>query len=171
MSNRASLCKAALPLLLTLMAGTACRSLPATELTSAERDALSQEIMETLAEYRSTALRQDLDASESLRAFLDFYSRDVVVAGDGLILGGYGEWSEQLSAFIQARERMISWEWHNVHIDVLARNAATATFEFEHSELTASGDTVSARGAWTYIFGRDADRWRIIHTNGTRIAS
>lgn len=157
---------------LVLVAGfaaTACVSERHDELTSDDQARVVNEIQQVLREYRDIALRQDLEPAQAVQAFLAFYSNDLVLAGDGKIAGGYDDWGRQLKGFIEARQKMLSWEWHDVRIAVLSKTAASATFEFEHSEQRKAGDTLSVKGAWTYVFKSENGKWRIVQCNGTHV--
>ncbi len=154
---------------LTVGIAAACGSAPDDQLSSKDHAAVVNEIQQVLHEYREIALRQDLEPAEAVRSFLTFYSKDLVLAGDGKIAGGYDDWGRQLRRFIDARQKMLSWEWHDVRISVLSKTAATATFEFEHSELRKAGDTLSVKGVWTYVFRSENGKWKIIQSNGTHL--
>lgn len=92
-----------------------------------------------------------------------------VFAGDGVILGGHREWSETLRQYEEQLDRWLTFEFQNIHVEALSTAAATATAEFEHSRITVDGDTVSVRGAWTYVFKWSDGKWTMVHTNGTHI--
>ena len=100
---------------------------------------------------------------------MGFYSKALVIAGDGKMTGGYDDWGKQLLGFIEGREKMLSWEWRNVRISVLSRTAASATYEFEHTESLKKGGTFGVKGTWTYVFTKEDGRWKIVQSNGTHV--
>ena len=94
-------------------------------------------------------------------------SEDFIFAGDGRILGGYKEWTDDMSQFTEITNRFPYWENKNIKIEVLSRNAASYTMEFDNGRIGVTGDTLHTKGAWTYVFRRDKGDWRVIQTNGT----
>ena len=155
---------------LLLFFASACDRVAQNEHLSAnERNAVVQEIQQVLREYRETALRQDLAPAEATRIFMGFYSKDLVIAGDGKMTGGYDDWGKQLYGFIEGREKMLSWEWRDVRISVLSRTAASAIYEFEHTESLKKGGTFGVKGTWTYVFTKEDGRWKIVQSNGTHV--
>ena len=90
-------------------------------------------------------------------------------AGDGRILGGYEDWSKQLKKYNDETEWWLSWETDNVKVEVLSTTSASCTYEFEYSKIVVGGETFSARGAWTAVFKKYGNRWKVIQTNGTHI--
>ena len=84
-------------------------------------------------------------------------------------MGGHEEWSEFLRQLEPTVDRWLSFQYRNVHVAVLAPNVASATAEYEHSRILVAGDTISVRGAWTYVFSRVDGRWGVIQTNGTHV--
>ena len=142
-----------------------CQPSNSSDVSLAEREAIVQEIKQTIDEYGNANLRKDLDAQ--LSYFSD--SEGFIFAGDGTILGGYSEWAEQLRHYDQVNQKWDYWNISNLHVVVLSREAASATYELEYGKELTSGDTVRQKGAWTSVFKKYDGKWRVIHTNGAHI--
>lgn len=101
----------------------------------------------------------------------DFWSdsEDFVFAGDRKILGGYEAWVDVLNQWAETTDRYLYWNNSNIKIEVLSRNAACYTMEFDNERISAAGDTLNTKGSWTYVFKKYDDGWRVIQTNGTHI--
>ena len=112
-------------------------------------------------------MRKDLNA---VKAFWSD-AAEFVFAGDGSILGGSKIWYEKLEWYHQDTAKWNSWEWRKLHVEPLASDAASATVEFENSRNKSTGGTVMVRGAWTYVFKKYGDKWRVIQPNGTHITT
>ncbi len=143
----------------------ACTSPPRGELTSAESELIRAEIQQVLDDYVEAVKRKDLDAQ--LRFWSD--SGELVFAGDGAILGGYDEWAADLKRYTDETEEWQRYDWHNIHIAPLSRDAASATIEFDVLKTTTDGGTWARTGSWTYVFKRFSDGWKVIQTNGHHI--
>lgn len=55
------------------------------------------------------------------------------------------------------------WQWDTVHVDVLSRDAAVLTAAYRIPHATPAGRAHLVQGAWTAVFVRRADGWRIVH--------
>ena len=143
-----------------------CQPGSSDDVSPAEREAIVQEIKQTIDEYINAIQRIDLDAQ------LSFWSdsEEFVFAGDGAILGGYSEWAEQLRQVNQVNKKWNYFNISNLHVVVLSRDAASATLEFENSKEKTNGETLRQRGVWTYVFKNYDGQWRVIQTNGTHIS-
>ena len=51
----------------------------------------------------------------------------------------------------------------------LAPDAAVCSTEFEWSFGLDSGEHLRSQGAWTYVFKRIGETWRIVHLGGAHV--
>ncbi|MCK5483493.1 MAG: nuclear transport factor 2 family protein [Gemmatimonadetes bacterium] len=148
-----------------LIFGLGCQGDRDDEMTAEVREEVVEEISGLMEAYGDAVATWDADA-------IDHFWGDFggfVFAGDGVILGGHSEWSETLRQYEEQVDRWLRFEYHNMHVEALSKDAATATTEFETSRITIDGDTVNVRGAWTYVFRRSNGDWDVVHTNGTHV--
>ncbi len=82
---------------------------------------------------------------------------------------GYDAWAERLRDNQAKRPTVNSIAKSNEHVYVLARDAVSYSLEFEWSMTTIEGDTLKSRGAWTYVFKKFEDTWRVVHSAGTHL--
>ena len=143
----------------------ACQPVAPTELAESERAQIVAEIEQTIEDYKDANLRLDLDAQMTFWSDSD----EFVFAGDGTISGGYEWWADQMRNYDAQNESWDYWEMTNIHVAVLARDAASATLEFESSVQRVGGVTARQRGAWTYVFKKQDGSWKVIQTNGTHV--
>jgi ketosteroid isomerase-like protein len=54
------------------------------------------------------------------------------------------------------------WTWGEMHVDVLARDAAVVTTTYRVPHLTPRGEGHVFAGAWTAVFQRRGGRWVIV---------
>jgi ketosteroid isomerase-like protein len=54
------------------------------------------------------------------------------------------------------------WTWGEMHVDVLARDAAVVTATYRVPHLTPRGEGHVFAGAWTAVFQRRDGRWVIV---------
>lgn len=54
------------------------------------------------------------------------------------------------------------WTWGDIHVDVLAPDAAALTTTYAVSHLTPRGEPHVIAGAWTAVFQRRAGKWVIV---------
>ncbi|MFL5608132.1 MAG: YybH family protein [Gemmatimonadaceae bacterium] len=54
------------------------------------------------------------------------------------------------------------WQWGEMHIDVLAHDAAVVTTTYRVPHLTPRGEAHVFAGAWTAVFQRRTGRWVIV---------
>jgi hypothetical protein len=54
------------------------------------------------------------------------------------------------------------WTWGEMHVDVLARDAAVVTAAYRVPHLTPRGEAHVFAGAWTAVFQRRGGRWVVV---------
>jgi hypothetical protein len=127
--------------------------------------AIESEIRIVLDGYRKAMLTRDY---ESMIGFWSD-SEDFVFAGDGRILGGIEAWKAQTTADYENTESWEIWDWQNVQILPLSQEAASATVEYRFRWVDNESVTWNSRGAWTYVFRKEGDDWKVVQTNGTHV--
>lgn len=55
-----------------------------------------------------------------------------------------------------------TWQWGEMHVDVLAPDAAVVTTTYRVPHTTPRGDPHVIAGAWTAVFQRRAGKWVIV---------
>jgi len=144
---------------------TSCRTDNSQELSKQDISKIKKEIINRVDQYFEAV--KVLDIEEMVKYWSD--SEDFIIAGDGKIIGGYKEWTDQQRAFASITDHYIFWENKNINVEVLSRNAACYTMEFNNGRISTSGDTLNTKGAWTYVFKKYNGDWKVIQTNGAHI--
>jgi len=154
------------PSIVVLCGLLGCASPAPTQLDEAQRQLVIREVQQRLDQYAAAVTGKELDA------ILSFWSDsdDFVFAGDGSILGGFNQWAALAKQDNEQAERWVYWNWRNVHILPLSRDAASATLEFEYEKVLLQGDTVQGHGSWTYVMKRTDAGWQVYQGNGHHIA-
>jgi ketosteroid isomerase-like protein len=135
-------------------------------LTEEEKEQIELEILQTVEDYVEKVKSRDLEG------ILSFWSdsEDFIHAGDGSIFGGYEKWSNWIRRHItnDAIEEYLYWNNTDIHVIVLARNAAAYTMNFENAFMENS-ETRKVTGSWTYVFRKSESCWQVVMSNGTHI--
>lgn len=126
---------------------------------------VKNEINHVLENYRIAMLTRDYDA------MISFWSNsaDFVMGSDGHIIGGYEDWIAETTRHYENSIKIKQWDWENVHILPLSDSAATVTLEFEFKSVDLNSDIYHAIGSWTYVFKKEDENWKVIHSNGHHI--
>jgi len=134
-------------------------------MTADEKASVAEAVEARVSGYVDAIRRRDIDS------MLDFWADTdgFVMAGDGQLTVGYDTWAQVLRdnvVNIPTVNRIVK---RNEHIFVLAPDAASYSMEFEWSMNKATGDTLRARGAWTYVFKRLNGKWQVVQSGGTHV--
>ena len=148
-----------------LISVCACNNPAENELTDDVKNEIVQEISAIMNTYSNDVKNWDSDAIDNFWGDYEGF----VFAGDGYVLGGHKEWSDLLDEYEKQVDRWLKFEYYDMYIDVLSKNAVSVTSEFEHSRITLKGDTVNIKGVWTYVFKKSDEKWNVVHTNGTHL--
>ncbi|MEO8564416.1 MAG: DUF4440 domain-containing protein [bacterium] len=92
-------------------------------------------------------------------------SGNVVSASGGQVSTSRDSLRAQLAAFwenVGRNMRHPKWNWGQMHVDVLAPDAAVLTTTYSVPHLTPAGQPHVIAGAWTAVFQRRAGRWVIV---------
>jgi hypothetical protein len=89
----------------------------------------------------------------------------VVSASGGLVSVSRDSLEAGIRAFwenVGRNMRQPKWEWGQMHVDVLSRDAAVLTTTYRVPHLTPRGEPHVIAGAWTAVFQRRDGRWVIV---------
>jgi predicted small lipoprotein YifL len=89
----------------------------------------------------------------------------VVSASGGLVSVSRDSLEAGIRAFwenVGRNMRQPKWEWGQMHVDVLSRDAAVVTTTYRVPHLTPRGEPHVIAGAWTAVFQRREGRWVIV---------
>lgn len=129
---------------------------------AADKAQIEQEIRETVQNYVAAVKAGDLP--RILAFWGDF--EDFVHAGDGRVFGNHEKWTTWLSNNLP--DEWLYWNNSDIHVSVLARNAAAYTMNFEASFIK-DGETQKVTGSWTYVFRKTSAGWQVVQSNGTHV--
>ena len=141
-----------------LLALTACAG---RELSPGDTAAIRAEVERTLREA------YDLSKPEPLPRMLALYpsSGRVVSANTGRVLTSTDSVANGIREFwyyVGVNMRNPKWEWTNVYVDVLSRDAAVVTGTYRIPHLNPRNVPHELGGAMTMVFQRQNGRWVVI---------
>ena len=90
----------------------------------------------------------------------------VSVSRDSLEAGIRAFWQ-----FVGQNMREPKWTWDDMHVDVLARDAAVVTATYHIPHLTPRGQPHTIAGAMTAAFQRRGGRWSVVQEHLSDLAS
>lgn len=131
------------------------------ELGDRERAAIADSLRSLLeSTYR-------FDGDSIIQRFMSIYpdSGRVVSAASGGFTTTRDSLEQALAAFWQGAGQYMrhpTWEWDEMVVDVLARNAATVTARYRIPHWTPDGNPHVIGGAWTSVWVRRDGRWVIV---------
>jgi len=130
-----------------------------------EKDAIAQAVEARIADYTDAIKQLDIER------MLDFWAdtEGFVFAGDGLLTVGYDKYAEQLREAISNTAEVTSLAHKKPYIYVLSKDAASLSMEYEWSMIDKAGNTINAKGSWTYVFKKFDDVWKVVHSAGTHL--
>lgn len=131
-------------------------------LTGAQRDAIA----DTLRRLIVTAYDLSRPGDHVARLMSLYPPTGSVVSASG---GQVSTSRDSLEAGIRAfwdnvgrNMRDPKWTWDDMHVDVLAPDAAVVTTTYRVPHLTPRGEPHVIAGAWTAVFQRRSGRWVIV---------
>ena len=148
--------------LLAAVALSGCEPTAPQAVTAADKAQIEQEIKETVQNYVAAVKAGDLP--RILSFWGDF--EDFVHAGDGRVFGNHEKWKTWLRN--NRPDEFLYWNNSDIHVSVLAPNAAAYTMNFE-SSFIKGGETVKITGSWTYVFRKTSAGWQVVQSNGTHV--
>jgi ketosteroid isomerase-like protein len=140
----------------------ACAAPQATALTSAERSAIADTLRTLIVSAYD--LSKPGDAVARLMSLYPS-SGTVISASGGQVSTSRDSIEIGLRTFwdnVGKNMRDPKWTWGEMHVDVLAPDAAVVTSTYRVPHLTPRGEAHVFAGAWTAVFQRRNGRWVIV---------
>ncbi len=136
----------------------------------AEMDAATKEAVRSAVEERVLGYFQAMRDSD-LEYMLGYYadSDDFVYADFGNPTLGYDDYADFLRGFVESGMSITSLEVDPPHIVVLSSSVASSSFEYSWTMADAEGNSLSAVGAWTYVFKKIDGVWQVVHSTGAHL--
>lgn len=148
-----------LPLMLLAVA---CQ--PATmELTEEQKAAIAEELTQAFDDY-AVAVRQ-LDQESALGFFQQ--SEDIAFAEFGAITLSWSALAEMVREGWPMYASVESFEWGNLHIQVLAPTVAAVTTTFDFAATDTAGAPIAISGTFTAVWAEGDGEWKIVNVAET----
>jgi ketosteroid isomerase-like protein len=151
--------------LILALSVSACAPAEPPEFGDAQRGAVSQEVQARIEGYCDAVLSKDLQYLAGFWANVPAFT--LAGPSEG-VMTEYRQIYDATEAWFDAAAEILHCEMSNTHVYVLGPDAASVTTEYAWGFLTAAGDTVNARGGWTYVFDRIQGELRVVHSSGNR---
>lgn len=130
-----------------------------------EKKVVADAVTKRVEEYVNSMKKIDID--EMLSFWAD--SENFVKAGDGSLVVGYEKFAAPQREKMSKVTSVNYVNTMNPNIYVLAKDAASFSFEFEWSMTGADGDVMKSKGSWTYVFKKFGDEWKVVHSTGSHL--
>ncbi len=131
---------------------SACNNRAAPDLSATQRATIEEAVKQTASDL--------LNAKDAVTA-LSYYAPGATVVSNGFLYPSFDALATELTAFYGALAEIDLAVWDDMRIDVLSANAAVFTGRFRWSSRDTDGVRTNLQGAWTAVFVRDDDRWKI----------
>lgn len=143
-----------------------CLTTPASSetISEADRARVEREVRQAVVDYVEAVKAKDLPRILSFWGDFD----DFVHAGDGRIFGDHDKWTSWLKENTKNTDEWLYWNNTDIHVAVLAQDAAAYTTNFENSYVE-DGETHKVTGSWTYVLRKTEAGWQVVHSNGHHI--
>jgi hypothetical protein len=153
-----------------LMAGMALGALLTSSCTAADPSAVTAAERRAITDTLRTLIVDAYDLSkpgDAVARLMSLYppSGTVVSASGGQVSTSRDSVEIGLRTFwdnVGKNMRDPKWTWGDMHVDVLARDAAVVTSTYRVPHLTPRGEAHVFAGAWTAVFQRRGGRWVIV---------
>lgn len=133
------------------------------EATDAEKKEITAEI-ETVVKNLWNVEKVSYETNDQLRRGVDGF----VMGSDAkIVFKNYEEFDSAMRKSFGSIEKFIEAEIPAIHVYVLAKDAATCTYEFKSRFITMTGDTIVNNGCWTFVFKKLDNAWKVVQENGT----
>jgi len=163
------------PRLVRLLAGTllllgACSGRTEAPLSDRERSAIADTLRTMIVSAYDLTKPGD-----AVARMMSLYppTGDVVSASGGRVSVSRDSLAERIRAFwtyVGQNMRDPKWTWDEMHVDVLARDAAVITATYHVPHKTPRGDPHTIAGAMTVAFERIAGRWGVVQEHLSDLA-
>ncbi|UCG87443.1 MAG: nuclear transport factor 2 family protein [Gemmatimonadota bacterium] len=127
-----------------------------TEFTEEQRAAVA----DTVRQLADTFF-DDFKALDFDRAMAP-YADDLVWAESGVVGANRDSLETAWRGVFALFREVTAGEWTEVHIEVLGPDAAAFTASFDWAGVDTSGAQVGGSGAWTTVWQRTAEGWKIV---------
>jgi ketosteroid isomerase-like protein len=139
-----------------------CAAADAPALTAAERSAITDTLRTLIVNAYDLSKPGD-----AVARLMSLYppSGTVVSASGGQVSTSRDSIEIGLRTFwdnVGKNMRDAKWTWGEMHVDVLARDAAVVTSTYRVPHRTPRGEAHVFAGAWTAVFQRRGGRWVIV---------
>jgi ketosteroid isomerase-like protein len=148
--------------LVGLQAVASCAPTERPAVTTAQRDAIADTLR------RLIVAAYDLSRpGDAVARLMSLYppSGPVISASGGQVSTSRDTLAAGIRAFwdnVGRNMRDPKWTWGDMHVDVLAPDAAVVTTTYRVPHLTPAGAPHVIAGAWTAVFERRGGRWVIV---------
>jgi ketosteroid isomerase-like protein len=154
----------------TLMLG-ACSARTDAPLTAAERTAIADTLRTMIVSAYDLSKPGD-----AVSRMMSLYppTGNVVSASGGRVSVSRDSLEAGIRAFWQfvgQNMRNPKWTWDDMHVDVLARDAAVVTATYHIPHLTPRGQPHTIAGAMTVAFQRRGGRWSVVQEHLSDLAA
>jgi hypothetical protein len=141
---------------------SSCAAADAPALTAAEQSAITDTLRTLIVNAYDLSRPGD-----AVARLMSLYPRSgtVVSASGGQVSTSRDSIEIGLRTFwdnVGKNMREPKWTWGEMHVDVLARDAAVVTTTYRVPHLTPRGEAHVFAGAWTAVFQRRGGRWVIV---------
>lgn len=157
--------------LVTIALLSACASGDPPAMTTQQRDAVADTLRTMItAAYDLTA------PGDAVARLMSLYPSTgaVISASGGAVSTSRDTLESGVRAFwdnVGRNMREPKWTWGDMHVDVLAPDAAVVTATYRVPHLTPEGAPHVISGAWTAVFQRREGRWVIVQEHLSDVAA
>lgn len=135
---------------------------------------LSDQEKSLIAEEVIIRMHQSFEDEKSLvvSRMIDIYSEDedFLFGGDGYLTNDLDYLTESFTDWSKSIKEWLYMNIHDEYVYVLAKDAASYTFDFDWAIETNTGDTLTCKqGSWTFVLKKIEGEWKSVHCNGTHI--
>jgi uncharacterized protein (TIGR02246 family) len=143
--------------LVFLAFSSACEPPEATQLTLAEREAISDTIRQLADQFFADFNALDFDAAMAP------FSSDLVWAEQGHMGANRDSLDVAWRGVFESIQEVTSGDWTEVHIRVLGPDAAVFNGSFDWHGTGVNSEAVGGPGVWTTVWVRTDQGWQIVH--------
>jgi uncharacterized protein DUF4440 len=148
--------------ILAVALATGCRAADAARVTEAQRLAITDTLTRLITNAYDFSKRDSV-VPRLMSLYPD--SGPLVSAGSGRLITSRDSLEAVIRRFWESTGQNMRdprWEWGEMHVDVLAPDAAVMSATYRVPHLTPAGVPHVIGGAWTAVFVRRNGRWMIL---------
>lgn len=143
------------PLAALVILGAACQQPAQTGMTDAQRAAVADTVRRQTDAFIASFNRMDASV------FIDQIATNEAFAETGALYPSRDSIIATVRGFV-AGIRSLEVGWDQVHVTVLAPDAAVITGTFHESFVDKAGKATKLHGAWTGVYQRRDGKWGIV---------